>query len=131
MRQKKYAVRKGKDIRSSLQQLTLINKDLTVSLKAKQGLILLLCKKKNSVPYTMHGSLCQESYLHPYTALEDVCLPDKVETDHMAVKHIAKKVIELKQGGLKGGDVWEKFKELIASSRYSEYVNATGDSLSM
>ena len=52
--------------------------------------------------------MCLESYLNPHTALEDIDLPDEVETYHGAVKHIAQKVTELigeelvKQGGLEG-----------------------------
>ena len=70
------------------------------------GLMLVLCKPWNSIPYTRYSRLCPETYLNPHTALEDVCLPDEVERYHGAVKHIVQKVTELiweelvKQGGI-------------------------------
>ena len=47
--------------------------------------------KKQGTAFSIQG-LCPELYLHSNTALENVCLPDDVDTYHRAVKHIAQKV---------------------------------------
>ena len=65
----------------------------------------------NSIPYTRNNSLSPESFVNPHTAIDDICLPNEVETYHDEGKFIVQIVTELirkelvKQEGLEGGDV--------------------------
>ena len=72
-------------------------------------MLLLICNKWNRVPFTKESSLSPETFLHPHTVVEDIHLPDEVQSYQDAVKFVVQSVTKLigeqliREGGLEGG----------------------------
>ena len=68
-----------------------------------------MAPKWNKIPYTKESSLSPETFLHPHLVLEDVSLPDEIESFQEAAKFVIQAVSKLiseqliRDGGLEGG----------------------------
>ena len=85
-----YVERKIRDICQTIRQFTVIQKSVVLSWESNSNLLLAICAKWNSFPYTSKSNLCPASFLHPHSVIQDIML----DSDSKAITQIMSEVME-------------------------------------